>query len=445
LSVSVQQQLVRLATFGHRNKPWLQRFMQTAVLLVALFHASCLFAQVQGDIRAYRLEPGDRITVTIFGHAELSGDLFVDDVGNVFLPLVGAVEAKGLTLSEFQNLVHQRFSDGFLKQPTVGVRITELRPLYVLGDVRTPGAYQFRYGSTVKSAVALAGGLGQLIQSTALTEFLQADERLRQLVAQRHALLVRRERIEAQQDGQSAFSPSPRSTPDGADIDDVVAVEQQIFSSQAELLQQQLALLQSQRPRLEKEIGALNSQISTAKDQIELVKQRLEQYGQLAKQGLSLTSTELQFKLTKAAYESEIWRLVAQTSRLQMDIGELDLKINEADASSKRQYLAELREVSERLRDVNITLPSAREIRELKLRQAASLPDVDNARTISVTRIRGGSTHVIAATDSTPLEPGDIIEVKQVIPRQFLPQGASTAETRTGAAVPQSPIGSASR
>jgi polysaccharide export outer membrane protein len=128
-----------------------------------------------------------------------------------------------------------------------------------------------------------------------------------------------------------------------------------------------------------------------------------------------------------------------------MDIGELDLKINEADASSKRQYLAELREVSERLRDVNITLPSAREIRELKLRQAASLPDVDNARTISVTRIRGGSTHVIAATDSTPLEPGDIIEVKQVIPRQFLPQGASTVETRTGAAAPQSPIGSASR
>lgn len=443
--MSTQQQLVRFATIGHRSKPWLQRLIQLAILLVSLSQPPYVFAQGQGDIRAYRLEPGDRITVTIFGHAELSGDLFVDDVGNVLLPLVGVVEAKGLTLPEFEKLVHQRFSDGILKQPTVGVRITELRPLYVLGDVRTPGAYQFRYGSTVKSAVALAGGLGQLVQSTALTEFLQADERLRQLVAQRRALLVRRERIEAQQDGQSAFSPSPRSTPDGADIDDIIAVEQQTFTSQAELLRQQLALLQSQRPRLEKEIAALNSQISTAKDQIDLVKQRLDQYGQLAKQGLSLTSTELQFKLSKAAYESEIWRLVAQTSRLQMDIGELDLKIHEADAAFKRLSIAELREVSERLRDVNVTLPSAREIRELKLRQAASLPDADQARIMNVTRIRGGSTQVIAATDSTPLEPGDIIEVKQVLPRQFLHQGASAVETRTGAATPQSPIGSMSR
>ena len=440
-----QKQHIRLATIGHRNAPWLQRFIQVAVLLVAFFHASCLFAQSQGDIRAYRLEPGDRITVTVFGHAELSGDLFVDDVGNVLLPLVGAVEAKGLTLSEFEKLVHKRFTDGILKQPTISVRITELRPLYVLGDVRSPGAYPFRYGSTVKSAVALAGGLAQLVQSTALTEFLQADERVRQLVAQRRALLVRRERIEAQQDGQRAFSPSPRLTPEGADIDDVVALEQQTFSSQAELLQQQLALLQSQRPRLEKEIAALNSQISTAKDQIELVKQRLDQYGQLAKQGLSLTSTELQFKLSKAAYESEIWRLIAQTSRLQMDIGDLDLKIHEADASFKRQFIAELREVSERLRDVDITLPSAREIREVKLRQAATLPDADHARVISVTRIRGGSTHAIAATDSTPLEPGDIIEVKQMLPRQSLHQSASTVETRIGATTPQPPIGSAPR
>jgi polysaccharide export outer membrane protein len=420
--------------------------VQTATLVVALSYASCLLAEPLGDIRAYRLEPGDRITVTVFGHVELSGDLLVDGVGNILLPLVGPVEVKSLTLSECEKLIYDRFTAGILKQPTVSVRINELRPLYVLGDVRTPGAYQFRYGSTVNSAVALAGGLAQLVQSTALSEFLQADERVRQLSVQRRALIIRRARIEAQRDGARTFSPPPQSNAaEAADVEDIVAIEQHTFSSQAALLQHQLTLLQSQKPRLENEIAALNSQISTAKDQIDLVKRRLDQYGQLSKQGLSLASSEMQFKLTQAAYESEIFRLTAQASRLQMDIGELELKIHEADASFKRQSVAELREVSERLRELDTTLPSAREIRELKLRQSAGLPDADAARTIRVTRVRNGSTNVLEATDSTPLEPGDIIEVKQLLPRQFLQQSAPAGETRTGVASPQAPIGSIAR
>jgi polysaccharide biosynthesis/export protein len=442
--VSAQELLVGSVAIERRSKTWLQRLMQAATLLVVLAHAPCLLAEPQGDIRDYRLEPGDRITVTVFGHAELSGDVLVDGIGNVLLPLIGPVEVKNLTLSECEKLIYDRFTDGILKQPTVSVRITELRPLYVLGDVRTPGAYQFRYGSTVKSALALAGGLVQLVQSTALAEFLQADERLRQLSAQRRALLVRRARIEAQRDGERAFSPPRESKADASDLEDVIAIEQQTFTSQADLLQQQLSLLRSQRPRLENEIAALNSQITTANDQMQLVKRRLDQYGQLSKQGLGLATSELQFKLTLAAYESDIWRLTAQTSRLQMDIGELDLKIHEADASFKRQWMAELREVGERLRELDVLLPSAREIRELKFRQAASLPEADPTRTISVTRVQNGRANVLAATDSTPLEPGDIIEVKQLLPRQFQ-QGAPASETRTGAVAPESPIGSIAR
>jgi len=127
-----------------------------------------------------------------------------------------------------------------------------------------------------------------------------------------------------------------------------------------------------------------------------------------------------------------------------MDIGELDLKIHEADAAFKRQLVAELREVAERLRDLDVTVPSAREIRELKFRQAGSLPDGDPARAISVTRIQNGRANVLAATDSTALEPGDIVEVRQLIPRQFL-QAEPAAEARTGAVVPESPLGSIAR
>jgi polysaccharide export outer membrane protein len=308
----------------------------------------------------------------------------------------------------------------------VSVRISELRPLNILGDVRVPGAYRYNYGSTVKSAVAAAGGFGpaEPVQN-AVSEFLLADERVHQLSFQKRALLVRRARIEAQRDGMNTFTPAFSPSPAEEDDDDLVAIEKETFDSQAVMLRKQLELLRSQKPRIENEIAALNAQIATTKKQLELIERHADQYSGLVKRGLGLANAELQFRLTEASSESELWRLIAQVSRLQMDTGELDLKINEVEASFKRQIAAELREVRERLRELNVTLPSAREIREVKLQQAGSLVGAEAPRSISVTRTRNGEVTVFQATESTPLEPGDIVDVKKLLPRQSPHHSAS--------------------
>lgn len=436
-------------TLGRPRAHALRRCLRAAALLGAVAFSSTLLAESPGDSRAYKLAPGDRITVTVFGQTELSGDLLIDGAGNILLPFIGPIDVKEMTIPECQKLIHDRLADGILNQPSVSVRISELRPLYILGDVRTPGAYPFRYGSTVKSAVALAGGFGlaSAVQSTALSEFLLADERVRQLSFQKLALVVRRARIEAQYDGMSTFSPpSPPSPAEEADVAEIVAIEKQTFDSQALMLQNQLNLLRSQKPRIENEIGALNAQITTTKKQLELVKQHADQYSRLVKQGLGVASSELQYKLSEATHESELWRLMAQVSRLQMDTGELDLKIHDAEASFKRQLVTELRDVRDRLRELDVTLPSARDIREVKLQQAGSLAGVEASRAISVTRTRSGETKRFQATDDMPLEPGDIVDVKQLLPHQSTAFGEPRPQPyQTGAAAPERPVGPVSR
>jgi polysaccharide export outer membrane protein len=174
--------------------------------------------------------------------------------------------------------------------------------------------------------------------------------------------------------------------------------------------------LRSQRPRIQDEIGALNAQVATTKKQLQLVKQHADQYSGLVKQGLGLANAELQYKLTESNNESELWRLIAQVSRLQMDAGELDIKIEEAEASFKRQVVAELREARERLNELDVTVPAAREIRNVKLQYASGLIKVGVKRSISVTRVRNGEAAFFEATEMTPLEPGDIIDVKKLLP-----------------------------
>jgi polysaccharide export outer membrane protein len=427
----------------------LHEFLRAAVLLGALVVSFAVSAEAAGDSRAYRLAPGDRIAVVVFGQAELSGDIVVDGAGNIPLPFIGPIQVKGLTVNECEKLIHDQLTNGILKQPSVSVRVSELRPLYVLGDVRLPGVYPFRYGSTVKSVVAAAGGFGLAEQGATLSDFLLADERMRQLSLQKRSLLVRRARIEAQRDGMNTFSPSAARNPaEESDFAEMAANEKDTFDSQLALLQNQLDLLRSQKPRIQSEIEALNALITTNKRQLQYIREHAEQYSKLVKQGLGLANSELQFRITEANYENELWKLTAQVSRLEMDTGDLDLKIHEAEASFKKQIFAELRDVRERLRELDVTLPSARKIRAAKLQQVSA--GVEAARSISVTRARDGEATVFQATETTSLDPGDVIDVKRLLSYQMEDQSTLVGQSgfppdQMRAAGRQEPIASVSR
>lgn len=393
------------------------RWLQTIAFVGAALFYQLAAAESPGDSNAYKLEPGDRITVTVFGQPEVSGEILVDGAGNIQMPFVGSIAVKGLTVVECQKLVTDKLADGIFTQPSVNVQISELRPIYVLGDVRTPGAYPYRYGITAKGAVALAGGDAVTEQTQSVSDLILAEERVRELTFQRRALLVRQARLEAQRDGRDTFAvpPAPDSTEEG-DMSDLFAIEKETLDSQTSMLKTGLDLMRSQQPRLQAEIDALNSQVATEAKQLELVSQRVHEYSRLVKKGLGLQSAELQLKLDEASHESNRWRLTAEISRLQRDFGDLSLRIHEAETTASKQVTDELREVRQRLKELDIALPSAREVREIRRQQAGSFAGVEVARSIAITRTRDNTSLVLAATDGTPLEPGDIVEIKKVLP-----------------------------
>jgi polysaccharide export outer membrane protein len=106
----------------------------------------------------YRLVVGDKLKLVVYGEDQLSGDIEVGGSGTVALPLVGEVEARGLTIAELTTRIRARLSQGYLKTPRVTLQVTNLRPIYVHGEVRNPGELAFRNGMTFMDAVASAGG-----------------------------------------------------------------------------------------------------------------------------------------------------------------------------------------------------------------------------------------------------------------------------------------------
>jgi polysaccharide export outer membrane protein len=115
----------------------------------------------------YRLGPGDKIRVSVFGQSDLSGEYQVDGSGMVRLPLIGTLHATGATAPVLEQSIAGALADGYLKDPRVNVEIATYRPFYIIGAVNRPGQYAYVDNMNALNAVAVAGGFtDQAIQST---------------------------------------------------------------------------------------------------------------------------------------------------------------------------------------------------------------------------------------------------------------------------------------
>lgn len=402
-----------------------------ALLAMVIFWASAT-AGATTEINAYKLAPGDRITVAVIGHTDLSGNFPVDLTGNVLLPLIGSVDVRNLTVAESQRRIAQRFADGIINKPSVFVTIAEVRPIQVLGNVKTPGSYPYRHGTLVKSAIAQAGGFGLAGQNQAegVAKFLRADERVRVLAATRQRLLIRHARLTAQLDGDKTFMPRALPGPtNDRQTTRLIAEEKKALDIQSDGFERQLALIRALEPKLIAERESIDRLIKSEEKQVQLIQQQIDDYNKLVKKGLGRSKTVIDYKLGLASKESNVWRLKVDRSRIRVNIEELKIRLRDKEASYKTQILTKLSGVRERLHDVEVTLPSACEVREAELQQVGHAIGSVSLHDLSITRFSNTGVSTFQAKGTTLLEPGDIVEVS-ALRRRGSQSGAASDETK---------------
>ena len=128
--------------------------------MIALSVALCVPAQsaIAQVLQEYRMGPGDKLNVTVFGHPDLSGEVVIDGTGRISMPLIGQVDANDRTITELQANITVALDKDYIINPRVTVEVVNYRPFFILGQVSKPGSYAYIEGMTVRMAVALAGG-----------------------------------------------------------------------------------------------------------------------------------------------------------------------------------------------------------------------------------------------------------------------------------------------
>jgi polysaccharide export outer membrane protein len=130
-------------------------------VIMLLMSMMAFYSAHAQDVANYRLGTGDQISIQVFQEEDLSIETRISDTGNISYPLLGTIKASGLTISQLEQKITQGLKGDYLINPRVNVSISEYRQFYVNGEVKSPGAFSFVPGLTVRKAISIAGGFAE--------------------------------------------------------------------------------------------------------------------------------------------------------------------------------------------------------------------------------------------------------------------------------------------
>jgi len=120
-----------------------------------------------GTSLSYVIGPGDVLAITVWKDSELSRTMPVRPDGRISMPVLGDLQASGLTASQLQSKICERLGD-YIRNPQVNVIVSEIksRTFNVVGRVQKAGSFELIKPTTVLDAIAAAGGFQEFARQT---------------------------------------------------------------------------------------------------------------------------------------------------------------------------------------------------------------------------------------------------------------------------------------
>lgn len=150
--------LVTISCLAQEKKPDAQTAPPAAPVQSSL--APPTSPSSDGTSDTYVIGASDLLTITVWKQETLSGTMLVRPDGMISMPLLGDVQASGLTPQQLSHQISTRLKK-FIQDPSVSVLVNQInsKVIYTLGEVGKRGPIEMTPGMTLLQAVSSAGGL----------------------------------------------------------------------------------------------------------------------------------------------------------------------------------------------------------------------------------------------------------------------------------------------
>ncbi|MBX2854712.1 MAG: polysaccharide biosynthesis/export family protein [Rhodobacteraceae bacterium] len=361
------------------------------------------------------LMPGDVVKVNYLEYPELSGEAMVEGDGNLAFPSGERVLVVGLSLVEAEQRVREGLTEGSLRNPTLTITISKRVPVAVIGDVSTPGEYEYTSGMVALRAIASAGGYG----THSFTGVSRSDQLAREyadaaeLVARLNAVRAQVARLTAEQRGEVFEAPA------GASETGFAVAEAELARLRRIEYESERSLVISQIAPIEERIDLLRQTIDTQNEQYRVFSKRVSEIEELARKKLTTSKTLVDLQLTRSRINTDLLNSKAalagalqDRSKLEKELDRLHTQHIRKISEQRRDALEELSVLYQRFRFTSVSVGDVGVDADGQATFAGA-PTVSH----SITIMRNGPDGVeeFAAGEKTPVMPGDIVRVRSVL------------------------------
>lgn len=147
--------------------------MRSVIFILCIFISACSGNWADYPARAPTsatstqqiIDIGDKINVSIYNEADLSGNYTVLADGTIQIPLIGEISVKGLPLRDASSLISTALKQqGVLVSPKVTLSVVQLKTVKIMGEIQDIGEYPYSDNLTILGLVAKAGGFSYRAQ-----------------------------------------------------------------------------------------------------------------------------------------------------------------------------------------------------------------------------------------------------------------------------------------
>jgi polysaccharide biosynthesis/export protein ExoF len=343
-------------------------------------------------------------------HAELSNEYVVQDDGSIVIPQLGRFVVEGESSLKMKHQLECAFVADLGRSGFVTVSSITKPPVFVVGEVRNPGSYEFAPGTTVLQVIALAGGFERTpIDPSVVAQLVGETARLRSAVDRAVRMMARSSAIEAAR--TTGVMPNPG---------ELAAI---VGRDKAQMMMgEEFTVQNTDKHALIADEASLKGAVDSAQADLEL----REAASPLLQEAIALRRDRVKY-LTKLASDGSISRpvlLQAQTELLdaesrgqeaqnvtnqaqqQLNRARRDLEARKEQAATKTlREEAEARQAAgEAAQETDAAADLIKVMAKVQFR-ALEAPDV---KFKIIRRTRDGAAE-FPAKDTTLLEPGDLV------------------------------------
>ncbi|WEX90801.1 polysaccharide biosynthesis/export family protein [Sinorhizobium garamanticum] len=399
------------------------------VVLIAVIAASGATA-AQAD--EYRLGAMDKLRVRVAewqtaqgavrDWSAVSGEYTIGASGNLSLPFVGDLPASGKTTTEVAAEIGIQMQKlfGLRDRPSASVEMAQYRPVYLTGEVETPGEYPYVPNMTVLKAVSLSGGLRRAESGGRFVrDYITASGESAVQVAERNRLLIRRARLQAEIGKRNKIElPSELKNAEG--IEKLLANETALMESRDKRQERQLDALADLKSLLQSEIESLGKKSETQARQLELVMEDREKVDSLAEKGLALSQRKLALEQRVADVQSSLLDIDTNSLKAKQDYNKATQDETNLRNDWDEQLAQELQNTEAELDTLTLKAGTSRDLMAEALLQSAEAAQLEEQNseaniTYSIIREEDGKPTEIAADENTEVLPGDVIKVSAAL------------------------------